>query len=75
MFRLDLNRRRLDEGAVIMWSVVERVDQCIFVHHIRFKIGGLEACVEVCLRETLGENRKAHTPLEGVREFLLVVIG
>ncbi len=65
-FLFDLNRRRLDECAVIMWSVVERVDRCIFVHHICFKICGLEACVEVRLREFLGENRKVNQPLEGV---------
>jgi hypothetical protein len=75
VFLFDLNRRRLDECVVIMWSIVERVDRCIFVHHIRFKICGLEACVEVRLREFLGENRKAHQPLEGVCKFVLVFVG
>ena len=74
-FLFDLNRRRLDECAVIMWSVVERVDRCIFVHHIRFKISGLKTCIEVRLREFLGENRKAHQRLEGVCKFALVVVG
>ena len=74
-FLFDLNQGRLDDGPVIKWSIVERVDQCIFVHHICFKISGLEACVEVRLRAFLGENRKAHQPLKGVCEFVLVVVG